>query len=170
MKKERIYVGLFLLGVACLTIFDMISDYGEGAELSHLLLEAAIALSALSAMLYLWTRIASEKKLSERLIAEKEILRDMAAKYHQTSKIFLEGLSVQIDREFTEWTLSEAERDIAFLLLKGIGPKQIAEMRNSSEKTVRHQIGAIYKKSGLKGREELTAHFLEDLLSPVTHE
>ena len=33
-----------------------------------------------------------------------------------------------------------------------------------TERTVRDQAGAIYRKSGLAGRAELSAYFLEDLL------
>lgn len=170
MIKERIFIGVLLFGVALLTILDIIEDYSEGAEFAHLALEAAIALCALAAMVYLILRIKKEKNLTRKLVEEKTVLKEIADKYQQKSKLFVEGLGVQIDREFQEWSLSDAERDIALFLLKGVGPKQIADIRNSSEKTVRHQISSIYKKSGLKGREELTAHFLEDLLSPVEHE
>lgn len=167
MKKERYLIGFLLFGVALLTILDMIEDYSEGAEISHLFLEGSIAICALVAMIYLIMRIKREKHLTKKLTEEKILLKEIAEQHHQKSRIFIEGLSVQIDREFEQWSLSDAERDVALFLLKGIGPKQIAEIRNSSEKTVRHQISSIYKKSGLKGREELTAHFLEDLLSPM---
>lgn len=42
----------------------------------------------------------------------------------------------------------------------------IAQLRNTAEKTVRSQSVAIYSKSGLAGRSELAAFFLEDLLGP----
>jgi DNA-binding NarL/FixJ family response regulator len=43
--------------------------------------------------------------------------------------------------------------------------KEIAEIRNTQEKTVRQQATTIYKKSELSGRQELAAFFLEDILS-----
>ena len=39
-------------------------------------------------------------------------------------------------------------------------------MRDASERTVRQQALAVYAKSGLGGRAELAAFFLEDLLAP----
>ena len=56
---------------------------------------------------------------------------------------------------------------IALLLLKGPSHKAIAAVRQTSEKTVRQQSLAVYRKAGLSGRAELSAFFLEDLLLPV---
>jgi DNA-binding NarL/FixJ family response regulator len=56
---------------------------------------------------------------------------------------------------------------VALLLLKGLSFKEIAQVRNASERTVRQQALAVYAKSGLGGRAELAAFFLEDLL--VSH-
>ncbi|MFC1362947.1 MAG: response regulator transcription factor, partial [gamma proteobacterium symbiont of Ctena orbiculata] len=44
--------------------------------------------------------------------------------------------------------------------------KEIAVMRDVSEKTVRQQAHAIYRKAKLSGRAALSAFFLEDLLLP----
>jgi DNA-binding NarL/FixJ family response regulator len=43
---------------------------------------------------------------------------------------------------------------------------EIADVRNSSERTIRDQARAVYRKSGVSGRSELSAFFLEDLLLP----
>ncbi|MGE3975871.1 MAG: helix-turn-helix transcriptional regulator, partial [Bdellovibrionales bacterium] len=50
--------------------------------------------------------------------------------------------------------------------LKGLSLKEIAGVRNTTEKTARVQSTAIYSKAGLSGRSELSAFFLEDLLLP----
>jgi DNA-binding NarL/FixJ family response regulator len=55
---------------------------------------------------------------------------------------------------------------VALLLVKGLALKDVAQVRATSERTVRQQSLAIYRKSGLAGRAELAAFFLEDLLSP----
>ena len=79
----------------------------------------------------------------------------------------LRGLGAAIDAQFDRWGLSSAEREIALLLLKGLSHKEIAVVRQTSEKTVRQQSLAVYRKAGLSGRAELSAFFLEDLLLPV---
>jgi DNA-binding NarL/FixJ family response regulator len=78
----------------------------------------------------------------------------------------VDGLSKAIDQQLSKWKLSAAEKEVAFLLLKGLSLKEIAEVRNTSEKTARVQSIAVYSKSNLSGRSELSAFFLEDLLVP----
>jgi hypothetical protein len=46
--------------------------------------------------------------------------------------------------------------------------REIADVRSTSEATVRQQALVIYRKSGLRNRSELSAFFLEDLLLPRT--
>ncbi len=69
-----------------------------------------------------------------------------------------------IQWQFSEWGLSPSEEQVALLMLKGLSVKEISESRNTHEKTVRKQASAIYEKSGLGGRHELSAWFFEDLL------
>jgi len=52
------------------------------------------------------------------------------------------------------------------LLLKGLGHREVAQVRGTSERTARQQALSIYRKAGLSGRAELSAFFLEDLLPP----
>jgi DNA-binding NarL/FixJ family response regulator len=52
--------------------------------------------------------------------------------------------------------------------MKGHGHKQIAAASGRSERTVRQHAVAVYQKSGLQGRAELAAFFLEDLMVPGT--
>ena len=79
----------------------------------------------------------------------------------------LNGLGEAIEHEFGRWALTEAEREVALLLLKGLSLKEIAGVRDTSERTVRVQARSLYTKAGLAGRAELSAYFLEDLLAPI---
>jgi DNA-binding NarL/FixJ family response regulator len=54
------------------------------------------------------------------------------------------------------------------MLLKGHSHKQIAALSSKSERTVRQQAVAVYRKSQLGGRAELAAFFLDGLFLPVT--
>ena len=74
-------------------------------------------------------------------------------------------MGIQINR----WGLSVSEKEIALLLLKGLSHKEIAEVRNTAERTARQQAQAVYDKSGLAGRAQLSAFFLKDLLAPIEH-
>ena len=77
-----------------------------------------------------------------------------------------QGLGSAISRQFDEWGLSEAEAEIGLFLLKGLSLQEVADLRRTSERTAREQARAVYRKSGLAGRNELAAYVLEDLLPP----
>jgi DNA-binding CsgD family transcriptional regulator len=72
-----------------------------------------------------------------------------------------------MDAQFSRWHLTEAEREVALLLLKGLSLKEIATVRATTERTVRAQARSLYSKAGLTGRAALSAFFLEDLLVPT---
>ena len=73
------------------------------------------------------------------------------------------ALGQAIEDQFRQWRLTGAEIDVAGLMLKGMSLKEIAIARETSEATIRQQAQAIYRKSGLSGRAELAAYFLESL-------
>lgn len=81
-----------------------------------------------------------------------------------------EGLGEAIDRQFLTWKLTEAERDVGLIILKGASPKEDAAALVISERTNDPRTGgSIYAKSGLNGRAALSAFFLKDLLAPIGH-
>jgi DNA-binding NarL/FixJ family response regulator len=86
-------------------------------------------------------------------------------RWRARAETHLKGLSAALDEEFRAWTLTPAEMDIGRLLLKGLSHKQIADLRNTSEQTVRQQAQAIYQKSGLRGKAEFSAYFLDALFA-----
>jgi DNA-binding NarL/FixJ family response regulator len=89
----------------------------------------------------------------------------LKAKHWETHATELEqGISLEIDQRMEEWRLSEAEREVGMLILKGLSMLEIAKVRGTSDRTVRHQALAVYSKAGVTGRAELAAFFLEDFL------
>lgn len=85
--------------------------------------------------------------------------------WRMQNRRFLDGLSRCIEDQFETWGLTPAEADVAGLLLKGATLREIAILRRTSEATIRQQAGAVYRKSGLGSRSELSAYFLEDLFT-----
>lgn len=163
-QKERIFIGLLLSIIGVLTTIDVLEDFQEGTELRHLGLDLGIAVASLFAVVFLILKMSKKRKKIKALEYEKHILTEIAHKHETKSRLLIEGLSSQIDKEFNNWNLSQAEREVALFLLKGLSVSEISQIRESAEKTVRHQSTAIYKKAGIKGRGELQAYFLEDLL------
>ncbi|MCB0321239.1 MAG: helix-turn-helix transcriptional regulator, partial [Bdellovibrionales bacterium] len=165
-RQERIVIVSVLLVIAVAVALDLLTDSQEGAAVWHLFAEGSIGVAALFGTFYLLresylTRRSLElaKQRSSNLLKEAEDWRLRSQKY-------LEGLSNSIDQQLTAWGLTPAEKEVAFLLLKGMSLKEIAAIRSTAEKTARVQSVAVYAKAGLSGRSDLAAFFLEDLLLP----
>lgn len=84
--------------------------------------------------------------------------------WRRRAQTYLSGLAEEIEKQFEEWQLTAAEREVALLMLKGFSHAEIAGLRGTTEATVRHQARAAYQKSGLPNRTSFCAYFLEDLL------
>jgi DNA-binding CsgD family transcriptional regulator len=117
------------------------------------------------ALLFRITRHQRDEHL--QVIRDLEIARLQGQRWRSESRALLEGLGEAINAQFTRWNLTDAEREVALLLLKGLSTKEIAAVRAGSERTVREHARAIYAKAGLTGRAALSAFFLEDLLAPI---
>lgn len=102
------------------------------------------------------------------------LLDDLAAakkdgeRWRQAARNHVSGLSKAIAQQFETWSLTSSEADVAGLLIKGLSHKEIAKLRQCSEATVRQHATGVYRKSGLGTRAQLTAFFLEDLLTPTS--
>jgi DNA-binding NarL/FixJ family response regulator len=101
------------------------------------------------------------------LIRDLDVARIQGRQWRNETRTLLKGLGEAIDRQFSAWKLTEAERDVGLLILKGLSLKEIAAARVTSERTIRAQARSIYAKAGLSGRAALSAFFLEDLLAPI---
>jgi DNA-binding CsgD family transcriptional regulator len=101
------------------------------------------------------------------LLRDLEVARLQGQRWRNESRALIAGLGEAIDSQFARWSLTEAERDVALLLLKGLSLKEVAAIRTTTERTIRAQARSIYSKAGLTGRAALSAFFLEDLLAPI---
>ena len=101
------------------------------------------------------------------MIHDLEIARVQGQRWRSDARALLNGLGEAIEAQFSRWNLTEAEREVALLLLKGLSLKEIAAIRVTTERTVRAQARSLYSKAGLTGRAALSAFFLEDLLAPI---
>lgn len=139
----------------------------------HVFFELALILFSLGSLAVLslqWRRATAQLAGTQRtLAATQRSLEERAAErdaWRQSAETSLSGLGQAIDRQFGVWGLTPTEREVALLLLKGHGHKQIAGLTGRSERTVRQHAVAVYEKAGLGGRAELAAFFLQDLMLP----
>lgn len=155
--KWRTGAAILFAAIAILIGTDLWTDRNEGAGLAHLAIETAVLVAAASGAILLSRRMTSV----QRALA---VAREDAERWRNENRQLVNGLSSAIKTKFNAWALTEAESDIGLLLLKGLSHKEVADIRQTSERTVREQARALYRKSGLTGRADLAAFFLEDLL------
>lgn len=167
-QRERLILTVIFLVIFSLLIIDIWEDLSSGASLTHVAFEAVILALTMVGVIIQWFIYFNQKRDIKNLNINLDMARHDLNLYKSESKKFIEGLSQQIDDQLTQWKLSKAEKEIALLILKGLNNKEIAGIRNTSEKTVRQQVTAVLQKSKLSSRLELSAFFLEDLLIAPT--
>ncbi|RAL25139.1 LuxR family transcriptional regulator [Lujinxingia litoralis] len=167
---------------------DLWMDIQEGASLLHLVVEGllfVVGVAGLLIMVRALVRTAADTRrlqarahsLNDKLRAKSDEAQalnealqqkqDEAERWRSDARALMRGLGEAIDRQFDVWSLTDAEKEVALLLLKGLTHKEVAGVRDTTDATARQQARAVYKKAGLSGRNELSAFFLEDLMLPA---
>lgn len=160
-SRDSLILMVFLAGFASFLGFDILADLNNGMHLSHLIIDICMVSGLFLGVLALWY---SRMRMSEQIKVISGNLQETQKLYELEKKALSEGLLVAMEKKFQEWHFSPSEKEIATLLLKGLSLKEIADLRNTSERTVRQQAQSLYAKSNLHGRAELSAYFLEDIL------
>ncbi len=172
--REQIHIMLYIkefLAMLVLTIVvvgnlgDVFYDYREGASLAHVLMELTIALvsfALIAALTFgIWRQSRSNNRLKAELASFSEAQEQALPPAVANAR---HELALVIKEQFEDWKLTQTEREVAMLLLKGLSFKEIASVRSTMEKTVRQQASAIYRKAKVNGRHAFSAWFIEDLL------
>ena len=127
------------------------------------LLEQALLLAAVAAVAWVVVGLRDVRGVQAALRDDVDRAIALGEGWAAGNREALDDLSAAIGRQFEAWSLTSAEADIAGLLLKGASLREIAALRRTSEATIRQQAQSVYRKSGLGGRRELAAYFLEAL-------
>jgi DNA-binding CsgD family transcriptional regulator len=158
---------LIVTGIALLLLLDVVDEervdlFGLASEL----VEISLIVTVSFATVLLFLRVESQEQAQQRMSSEIGLARREGTEWRARVEHLMRGLGAAIDQQFDDWGLTDAEKDVALLLLKGLSHKEVAALRGRAERTVRQQALAVYRKSNLDGRASLAAYFLEDLLLP----
>lgn len=166
-KSVRIRYAALALGAFLLLMGVEIATEDEELELDDLLgdaLSTALIVASATGVTLLAHRFEAEKEEKQTLARDLRMARAEGEAWRERAQSYLSGLGEEIDKQFGEWQLTQAEAEVGLLMLKGFSHREIAGLRGTTEATVRHQARAAYQKSGLPGRTAFCAYFLEDLL------
>ena len=168
--QHRVPFTVLLLAIVVGGAVDLALDAPEDLRSFHVVYEVVLIVGALGMAGWLWRgwwKAEVSAGLLRQTLVERQAERDA---WRTRARRALEGLGRAVEEQFDAWRLTPAEREVALLLLKGHGHKQIANATGRSERTVRQHAVSVYQKSGLQGRAELAAFFLEDLAVPTPPE
>lgn len=165
-RRMRGILAVALLSIVVGGTADLVMDRPQRWLSFHVVFETLMIAGALVMATTLWLWWWRSAHAAAALRASLEEQRAERDRWRASSEEALEGLGRAIDAQFDRWELTPAEREVALLVLKGHGHKQIAALTDRSERTVRQHAGVVYRKAGLGGRAELSAFFLQDLMLP----
>lgn len=167
LGKERLVITVLTMLLIVFTTFDYFEDRASGASAAELFQDVSDLILPLVLLVYIW-RFKPLALFNKAKHLELDLDRKREDLQHWKSKAssYIKGMADTINQQFDRWKLSTAEKEVALLLLKGFSLRDIADLRKVSERTVRQQATRVYDKSGLRGRAELSAFFLEDLMLP----
>ena len=161
--KDFILIAMLAV-VIIINTTDFIKDIHQGDELLHIGLEiVTVFLSFWGIGMLIKSIQHRSKQISDLNITVEKAKSDLELSHSKLKEIGRE-YSKYIHKQFEAWKLTPSEKEVALILLKGLSFKEIAEVRNTKEKTVRQQASTIYKKSKVSGRHEFSAWFFEDML------
>lgn len=155
--RRQWLIGLLVLQIVCLGFLGTEATLDlYGIELEDLLgtrnfleilVVTALALGAAATALQLRNLARRNARIEDRLRAASGAFGDL------------------LNDHFTQWDLTEAERDVALMAIKGLSIAEIAAVRSTAEGTVKAQSNRIYKKAGVSNRAQLLSLFVEELLA-----
>jgi DNA-binding CsgD family transcriptional regulator len=166
-KTPRILIGAVLFTTMVAGAVDLYLDAPDTIWSFHVLFEILLVVAAMIGFVYLWRGwlgARSELRQTQEMLTEQRIERDA---WRANAESALAGLGKAIDDRFRDWGLTETEKEIGMLLLKGKSHKEIAFSTGRSERTVRQHAVSVYQKSRLAGRAELSAFFLDGVMLPA---
>ncbi len=118
--------------------FDLWVFATDAVEMS--LLAAAVSMTAFVSA---ETRDMRHERVS--LLDDLAQTRRESTRWRDAARAHVTGLSRAIAAQFDLWGLTEAEADVAALMLKGLAQNEIAALRQCSEASVRQHATVVYR-------------------------
>jgi len=164
MTIKDLIIIIMLFIVIAINTTDFLKDILHGDDWLHVTLEMITVFLSLWGIVMIVQQINNRSLQISQLNKEvEESQKDLALSHSKLKEIGRE-YSIYLHKQFDDWNLTPSEKEVALILLKGLSFKEMAEIRNTKEKTIRQQASAIYKKASVSGRHEFAAWFFEDML------
>ena len=121
-------------------LIDIFIDIKEHVPLTHIWHEVILFLIAMALAIWQLLELLKKNKQISKISAELLAVNKDYLKWKEQSKSSAQEIRGMIDRQLDLWQLSPSEKDVALFLVKGLSMKEIAEIRQTQEKTVRSKL------------------------------
>jgi DNA-binding CsgD family transcriptional regulator len=165
-RKFALWVRTFFVLIVITSISDVFFDIKQGSSTLHILQECLLGVLAMALLVVLFINTRTQARRNAELKSKLAEVIDQSTRESLKLAVARRTFGEEVWRQFSDWTLTDSEAEVAFFTLKGLSAKEIANLRNASEKTVRNQLTSVYKKSGTTGKSGFIAWFMEGLISP----
>lgn len=158
----RVGMKMLFIGQLACVMFFVFDAVREMLKLPHKIgylnlevFEFLIVIVMIASMLITGSRLKRSQLHTHQL---KDKLRAASGEFHE-----------MLLQSFESWKLTNSERDVALLAIKGFGIQEISSMRQTKEGTVKAQLNSIYRKAQVSGRPQLISYFVEELVTGDFH-
>ncbi|MFL4470326.1 helix-turn-helix transcriptional regulator [Tateyamaria armeniaca] len=157
LSRRAILWSLFALQAICCAYFvsDVLIDLFVPNHTSALaesdLVEAIITLALFLGLAFTGSELRQMLRRQDQITDQLKV----------ASGAFADLLEVR----FGQWQLTEAERAVAILAIKGYSVAEMARLRETAQGTIKAQCAALYRKADVSGRLQLLSLFLDDLMA-----
>jgi DNA-binding CsgD family transcriptional regulator len=153
-----------LAGFVCA---DLVADAMCGIGPLHMAIELGALAAALTGVGIAARKSYAAVRRAKELHGDLQRTQADVARWRGEVEALLHRMGTALNEHFARWALTDAEREIAIQILKGLSYKEVAAERGTTERTVRHQALAVFRKAGVSGRAEMAAFFLQVMLLPA---
>ena len=166
MASRQTVFAVFVLFVLGTSGVEIVLEFVEGETLVSMGDDLSrFAVGALVLALFVQARRSQQRELGE-LRGQLQKARGKLSQLDAKSREIASQYRAVMQKQFDTWGLTASEQDVVIGMLKGLSFREIAELRETREKTVRQQASSVYRKAGVASRNELAAWFFEDMLEP----
>lgn len=163
---QRALFVMFVLFVFGTSTIEIVLEFAAGETLGSMADDLfRFSLSAIVLAVFVYNHLAQKRALVD-LRGQLQKARGQLAQFDTQSQIIARQYRAVMQQQFDAWRLTSSEQDVVIMLLKGLSFREIAQLRETREKTVRQQASSVYQKAGVGSRNELAAWFFDDLLDP----
>ncbi|WP_299617406.1 LuxR C-terminal-related transcriptional regulator [Pelagibius sp.] len=166
VPSRQTVFAVFVLIVFGTSAAEIIAEFADGEALGSMADDLSrFVLSAVVLGVFVFEYRVQQRALRE-LGGQLNKARGQLARLDTRSQELASQYRAVMQKQFDAWNLTASEQDVVIGMLKGLSFREIAQLRETREKTVRQQASAVYRKAGVASRNELAAWFFEDMLEP----